>query len=124
MELVHSAWPILRRGFMSEIRRRFTLFVLVFAWAAILVRGAVLYGDLTHELAFTRNSLSQLLLASGFEQVGCFEPEVVVHGARSGVRAILWKLIRAALRVYTAAETGEAGRDAVLTRNLLAVAVK
>ncbi len=86
--------------------------------------GAILYGDLTHELAFTRRSMSQLLRASGFEQVRCFEDDVVVHGAKSGVRAILWKLIRATLRVYIAAETGDAGRDAILTRNLLAVAVK
>jgi SAM-dependent methyltransferase len=86
--------------------------------------GAILYGDLTHELAFTRRSLSQLLCTSGFEQVRCFEDDVVVHGAKSRVRALLWKLIRAALRVYIAAETGDAGRDAILTRNLLAVAVK
>ncbi len=46
-------WPILRRGFMPEIRKRFTLFVMIFAWAAILVRGAVLYGDLRSGGLFT-----------------------------------------------------------------------
>lgn len=46
-------WPILRRGFLPEIRRRLTLFVIIFAWAAILVRGAVLYGDLRSGGLFT-----------------------------------------------------------------------
>ena len=39
-------WPILRRGFLAELKRRRTLLLLVLAWAAILIRGVVLYGDL------------------------------------------------------------------------------
>ncbi len=86
--------------------------------------SAIRYGDLTHELAFTRDSMSQLLLASGYSSVRCFEDEPVPHGVKSAVRWLLWKGIRAGLRLYAAAETGETGRDAVFTRNLLAVAVK
>jgi hypothetical protein len=52
-------WPILRRGFLPEIRRRFTLFVLVFSWAAILVRGAILYGDLRSGGLFTSSGLME-----------------------------------------------------------------
>ncbi|MEZ4218757.1 MAG: class I SAM-dependent methyltransferase [Myxococcota bacterium] len=85
--------------------------------------GQVRYGDLTHELAFTRQSLRQLLLASGFARVDVFEDAPVPHGLRSRARAVLWSAIRTALRVCAAAETGEASGH-VFTRNLLAVAFK
>ncbi len=86
--------------------------------------GAVLHGDLTHEQAFTRESMAQLLLASGFRSVRCYEDAPVAHGLKSGTRAVLWRVIRAVLRLYVAAETGNATSDLVLTRNLLAVATK
>lgn len=86
--------------------------------------GSIRYGDLTHELTFTRESVSQLLLASGYRDVRCFEDKPIVHGAKSLARRVLWKIIRGGLRLYAAAETGDTGRDAVFTRNLLAVAVK
>jgi SAM-dependent methyltransferase len=85
--------------------------------------GAVRYGDLTHELAFTPQSLAQLALNAGFRSVACHEDAPVVHGVRSFARAALWRALRAALRFYLAVETGSA-RGAVLTQNLLAVAVK
>ncbi len=86
--------------------------------------GNILYGDLTHELAFTRESLAQLLLASGFSSVRCYEDAPVVHGPKSATRAVLWRVIRAGLRLYTAVEMGNASGAAVFTRNLLAVARK
>lgn len=86
--------------------------------------GRIRYGDLTHEQAFTRNSLSQLLLSSGFAKLEFHEDVPVVHGPASALRYALWRLIRAGLRVYVAAETGSTERDAVFTQNLLAVAWK
>jgi 2-polyprenyl-3-methyl-5-hydroxy-6-metoxy-1,4-benzoquinol methylase len=86
--------------------------------------GRIRYGDLTHEQAFTRNSLSQLLLSSGFARVEFHEDVPVVHGAASALRYVVWRVIRAGLRVYVAAETGSTERDAVFTQNLLAVAWK
>ncbi|MEE3331772.1 MAG: class I SAM-dependent methyltransferase, partial [Myxococcota bacterium] len=85
--------------------------------------GSIRYGDLTHELAFTRLSLSQLMLASGFSSLDAFEDEPVVHGMKSAGRGAMWALLRAAMRIYTAAETGETSGH-VFTRNLLAVAIK
>jgi 2-polyprenyl-3-methyl-5-hydroxy-6-metoxy-1,4-benzoquinol methylase len=82
------------------------------------------YGDLTHEQAFTRTSLGQLLLSSGFRSLHCYEDEPVIHGATSAVRFVLWKGIRAMLRLYLAAETGNSGRTAIFTQNLLAVATR
>lgn len=85
--------------------------------------GALMrYGDFTHEVAFTRVSLDQLLRASGFAQVHCYEDRPVPHGFRSTVRALLWLAIRATLLTYMAVETGAVDRDAIFSQNLLAVA--
>ncbi|MGQ0714361.1 MAG: class I SAM-dependent methyltransferase [Gemmatimonadaceae bacterium] len=82
------------------------------------------YGDLTHEQAFTRTSLGQLLLSSGFRSVECYEDTPVVRGAASAVRYLLWKTFRGMLRLYLAAETGNSGGKAIFTQNLLAIAVR
>jgi len=82
------------------------------------------HGDFTHELALTRTSVDQLLRASGFSQVACFEDRPVPHGLKSLIRAILWAGIRAGLLSYMAVETGAFDRKAVFSQNLLAVAVK
>lgn len=86
--------------------------------------GAVRYGDLTHEFAFTRVSLTQLLLSSGFTSVRCYEDAPVVHGLRSALRWMLWKSFRGMLRLYIAAETGDASSEHIFSQNLLAVATK
>lgn len=86
--------------------------------------GAIRYGDLTHELAFTRTSLGQLLLSSGFSDVRCFEDAPVVHGAKSALRWLLWKGFRGVLRLYIAAETGDASNAHIFSQNLLAVATR
>ncbi|HJU88356.1 MAG TPA: class I SAM-dependent methyltransferase [Gemmatimonadaceae bacterium] len=86
--------------------------------------GRIRYGDLTHEQAFTRNSLSQLLLSSGFDRVEFYEDTPVVHGVVSGVRYLIWRVLRAGLKLYVGAETGSFERDAVFTQNLLARAWK
>jgi SAM-dependent methyltransferase len=85
--------------------------------------GSIRYGDLTHQLAFTRQSLAQLLLASGFSNVEAHEEAPIVHGPMSALRAGLWAIFRAGMRLYTAAETGETSGH-VFTRNLLGVATK
>jgi 2-polyprenyl-3-methyl-5-hydroxy-6-metoxy-1,4-benzoquinol methylase len=85
--------------------------------------GASLYGDLTHELAFTPDSLAQLVYATGFTSLACYEDVPVAHGLKSAVRKVAWLGIRQLLRAYYAIETGTA-RGAVFTQNLLAVAVK
>ena len=84
--------------------------------------GRSRYWDITHEIAFTRTSLSQLLLASGFDNVSCFEDAPIPHGPTSLMRWILWKGIRGALRLYVAVETGDIDGEMIFTQNLLAVA--
>lgn len=84
----------------------------------------MLYSDLTHELALTRTSLSQLMLSSEFSRVDCFEDRPVPHGLKSAVRWVLWKCIRSMWRLYLAVETGEIRKDAIFSQNFLAVALK
>lgn len=84
--------------------------------------GGSRYGDFTHELAFTRMSMKQLLLASGFASLTCHEDQPIPRGPKSVVRWVLWKMIRGALRLWTAAETGDLARNAIFSRNFLTVA--
>jgi 2-polyprenyl-3-methyl-5-hydroxy-6-metoxy-1,4-benzoquinol methylase len=82
------------------------------------------YADLTHEQAFTRESLAQLAAVAGFRSCDSFEDEPVVHGVASMLRWFVWKVGRSLLGVYFTAETGERARNAILSQNLLAVVKK
>jgi SAM-dependent methyltransferase len=84
--------------------------------------GRIRYGDFTHELAFTRSSLTQLLKASGFARVRCYEDQPVPHGLKSAARLALWRLIRWGLLAYVTIETGSFDRASIFSQNLLAVA--
>jgi SAM-dependent methyltransferase len=85
--------------------------------------GVMTYGDLTHELAFTPESLTQLFLSSGFRSLDVFEDPPAVHGWKSTLRAVLWRLVRQVYRLILAVETGST-EHRVFTMNLIAVAVK
>jgi len=86
--------------------------------------GRIRYGDWTHEQAFTSGSLDQLLRSVGFQEVTYQEDRPVVHGVISAFRRILWHLFRSILRLYLAAETGDAGHRLIVSQNLMAVATK
>lgn len=86
--------------------------------------GAVRYGDLTHETAFTRRSMRQLCLSLGYRNVECYEDSPVVHGPISMCRAVLWRMVRTALRMAVAIETGESGRGGIFSQNFITVATK
>lgn len=92
--------------------------------AEALFGSRIRYSDMTHEIAFTRISLIQLLKASKFENVICKEDAPIPHGIKSGVRWFLWKIIRGILRFYLAVETGAGERDNIFSQNLLCVASK
>ncbi|MGH9961740.1 MAG: class I SAM-dependent methyltransferase [Pyrinomonadaceae bacterium] len=80
--------------------------------------------DFTHELAFTRTSIAQLLMASGFSTIICEEDGPVPHGVISMIRWMLWKMIRGLLRFYLAVETGSISPKHIFTQNLVAVAIR
>lgn len=86
--------------------------------------GAIRYGDYTHEQAFTEASLTQVLKSSGFREVSFFECRPLVHGVKSFIRVMIWRVTRFILTVVNAAETGSFERNAVWTRNLYAIACK
>jgi cyclopropane fatty-acyl-phospholipid synthase-like methyltransferase len=86
--------------------------------------GAVRYGDFTHEQAFTPSSLLQLLTASDFARCSFSECAPRIYGVKSFARVVIWRLVRFGFKLAQAAETGDAGRNAILTRNLYAVAYK
>jgi hypothetical protein len=82
------------------------------------------YWDMLAEDAFTRASIAQLLRACDFAEITCHEDRPAPHGIASALRAVLWPVLRGALRLALAIETGESGRDAVFSQCLLAVARK
>lgn len=84
----------------------------------------IYHGDFTHETAFTRTSISQILLASDFAQVICREDVPIVHGVKSLVRFLLWKAIRGIWRLYLMVETGAGDGDCIFSQNFLTVARK
>lgn len=84
----------------------------------------VRYADLTHEQAFTPASVEQLARAAGFRSSECFEDAPIAHGPKSLARLIVWKAGRGLLRLFFMAETGDTGRNAIFSQNLLALARK
>lgn len=84
----------------------------------------IFFSDFTHQTCFTRISIAQLLKASGFSKVDCYEDTIVVHGLKSALRRVIWASVRLVFRIILAAETGDASNAYILTQNLLAVAIK
>lgn len=85
--------------------------------------GRYRYWEFTHELAFTKPSITQVLKVVGFNEVEVYPAEPVVHGVKSGLRWVLWKVIRQLLVFYLVVETG-GFKDHILTQNLIAVGRK
>lgn len=84
----------------------------------------ILFWDFTHELAFTRESIAQLLMTCGFLRVNCYEDRPVVHGLKSAIRRVLWSLIRAVWRFYLMVETGSGEKACIFSQNFLTIADK
>lgn len=99
-------------------------------WIIHVPNGEALFGarmrywDVTHEMAYTRNSMSQVLRSSGWKSVECFEDTPPIHGAKSLLRAVLWRGLRICLIFTLAVEGGDPDWNAILSQNLLAVAYK
>lgn len=83
------------------------------------------YGDYTHEQSFTRESISQIFLSSGFSKVESFEDVPIAHGLKSGLRNILWRFLARPLYCFLVlVETGYCSKDAIFTQNFLSVTRK
>ena len=79
------------------------------------------FGDITHELAFTETSASQIFRVAGFSQVRCYEDRPQVHGLKSLVRRTIWETGTLPSRLLRLAETGS-GRS-ILSRNMMIEAI-
>ncbi|MEP7175152.1 MAG: class I SAM-dependent methyltransferase [Gemmatimonadales bacterium] len=82
--------------------------------------GRIIYGDFTHETAFTQSSLSQVLRAAGFDRVECHPVRPVVYGVKSWLRSLAWRAVEAAIVGAIVAEVGPV--RPIVTQNLLVVA--
>jgi 2-polyprenyl-3-methyl-5-hydroxy-6-metoxy-1,4-benzoquinol methylase len=69
----------------------------------------VVQGDFTHEVSFTPVSLTTLLRLCEFKGIEVRGISPRVHGIRSLVRLIIWKLICVTLAIYNLSETGKIG---------------
>lgn len=78
------------------------------------------YGDFTHEVGFTANSLTRLLNLTGFTNIEIYEQGPVPWGYSflSTCRFLIWQVIRAGLKIWNLAETGSSG-SGILTRIFL-----
>lgn len=86
--------------------------------------GRMRYADITHEIAFTAQSMKQIGRLCGFKEVFVQEDDPVPHGAISAFRWLLWKVVRMPIQLVHMIETGDRGCGLVLTQNLLAVLVR
>ncbi len=82
--------------------------------------GRIIYGDFTHETAFTQSSIAQVLRAAGFESVECHPVRPVVYGIKSWLRSVAWRVVEAAIVAAIVAEVGPV--RPIVTQNLLVVA--
>lgn len=80
------------------------------------------YGDFTHETAFTRSSLNQVLTATGFRKITFYPIYPVPHGVYSFIRFLLWFAIQALLKFYLLVETGSS--EGFFTQNIIAIGRK
>lgn len=87
--------------------------------------NSIRYGDFTHEIAFTRNSISQIFLSSGFSGVYSYEDKPIVHGLKSLIRFLLWNyLVRPIYKILIIIETGGVDKEIIMTQNFLTVVTK
>lgn len=81
-----------------------------------------LYSDFTHEFIYTERSLKEILSFTGFKEFYFKETGPIIHGLKSLIRFILWKIIKLFLKFYLLIETGE--RANILTQNIICFSKK
>ena len=87
--------------------------------------NSILYGDYTHEQAFTKQSMSQIILSNGFENIKSYEVKPIVHGLKSFLRYLVWVLIiKNILLIFNLVETGAFSYRSILSRNFITVSLK
>jgi 2-polyprenyl-3-methyl-5-hydroxy-6-metoxy-1,4-benzoquinol methylase len=81
--------------------------------------ASIRYGDFTHEVAFTPESLARLLTVCGFESFEAFECRPFAHGLKSYARVFFWHLLRLTMLFWNLVEMGNTG-SRIYTRVFIA----
>ncbi len=87
-----------------------------------LFYSSVFYGDYTHEMAYTPNSVNQVILNTGFKSSRCYPTGPVPKGFVATIRYLLWMYKVATLRFWKMVETGSS--KGIFTQNIIAVIEK
>ncbi len=82
--------------------------------------GRIRYGDFTHEIAFTRSSLQQILLNSGFYNLTFASAGPVYYSLKSLIRMAIWRLTEWVIKIIMMSDMGS--RDAIITQNIIVCA--
>ncbi|HAM37818.1 MAG: hypothetical protein A2474_04095 [Elusimicrobia bacterium RIFOXYC2_FULL_34_12] len=83
-----------------------------------------LYQDFTHETAYTRASISQLLSTTGFENIRVFPIVPHIHGPKSLISHLMWKVVwQNLIKLYMLTANGNLMGN-IYTSNLIAYAEK
>jgi 2-polyprenyl-3-methyl-5-hydroxy-6-metoxy-1,4-benzoquinol methylase len=83
--------------------------------------GGIRYGDFTHEVCFTPDSITRLMQLSGFRNIEVREQGPIPWGysAMSTARFLSWQAIRLGLKLWDVVETGNT-RSGIFSRVFLA----
>ena len=84
--------------------------------------GRIRYGDFTHQLAFTEESIKEVLEKIGFSKIEIYPQRPVVYGVKSLVRYLVWRFIELEIKFYLLAETGTS--KGIFTQNMIVAARK
>jgi cyclopropane fatty-acyl-phospholipid synthase-like methyltransferase len=82
--------------------------------------GNYRYADFTHELAFTAQSINQVMMVTGYARTTVYPVRPGVHGIRSLVRRGLWGGVETVMVACLVIETG-IRKGHVVSQNLIAV---
>lgn len=83
---------------------------------------SIFYGDYTHEMPYTFQTVRQLFLNTGFSKAECFPVNPYPGSWKGKIRSALWKLKVAQTRFWKMVETGNP--SGIFTSNLIAKGVK
>ena len=87
--------------------------------------NSILYGDYTHEQAFTAQSIGQLFYSNKFNKIVSYEVKPIVHGIKSLIRYFLWTVIVKNIYLFLSLpETGRYNFKLILSRNFITVSTK
>lgn len=81
--------------------------------------GKILFGDFTHQNAYTDSSINQIFKSVGFNNIEVFEATPVPKNFKGKIRLAAWKLLRNYFRTTQMIATGD--NTGYFTQNIIAV---